>query len=368
MEHEVSYCLVAVNPSIVSSIIVIPGDVTGRVVGRKELGDTRVSRQCVLLVVSPTNELKIQRLSHSPVFLTRGNSDCVALNADRAYILRVGDIVSFGPRQHHYKVVSGGHDVPTIETPQMRDDRRSVIRSVTSFDCTLCLSDAVPVEATQRLRCGHGSCRDCLTDYCLHSLEERHLPITCPARDCGVELSERELETVMDPSQMERYRTHLLALFLERNGNAFSCCPTPNCEYMFHFGQGDRDFLCPQCHRHYCLSCKAPYHARQTCAEYQQSKTEANFEALALDNKWKQCGGCKGWVERKSGCNHIRCRCGAQFCYVCGESWVVGKCLPYQCRSRVATPPRTTTQPRRFHFDFSIPGESSPITINLTGL
>ena len=26
-------------------------------------------------------------------------------------------------------------------------------------------------------------------------------------------------------------------------------------------------------------------------------------------------------IERTEGCNHMTCKCGNQFCYVCGANW-----------------------------------------------
>jgi len=26
-------------------------------------------------------------------------------------------------------------------------------------------------------------------------------------------------------------------------------------------------------------------------------------------------------IEKNQGCNHIKCKCGYDFCYVCGEAW-----------------------------------------------
>lgn len=37
---------------------------------------------------------------------------------------------------------------------------------------------------------------------------------------------------------------------------------------------------------------------------------------------------CKFWVEKTFGCDHMRCRCGNEFCYKCGGPY--GKC---ECNS-----------------------------------
>ena len=37
--------------------------------------------------------------------------------------------------------------------------------------------------------------------------------------------------------------------------------------------------------------------------------------------KFRQCKRCKFIVERSSGCNHMTCKCGYQFCYICGARW-----------------------------------------------
>ncbi|KAM0667449.1 hypothetical protein ACQRIU_003314 [Beauveria bassiana] len=39
-----------------------------------------------------------------------------------------------------------------------------------------------------------------------------------------------------------------------------------------------------------------------------------------------RCSSCHHVVELSTGCNHISCRCGAQFCYVCGEKWKTCGC------------------------------------------
>ena len=35
-------------------------------------------------------------------------------------------------------------------------------------------------------------------------------------------------------------------------------------------------------------------------------------------NDWVRCPKCQHVLERTQGCDHMTCRCGAQFCFVCG--------------------------------------------------
>ncbi|KAK8932098.1 hypothetical protein VCV18_000629 [Metarhizium anisopliae] len=47
----------------------------------------------------------------------------------------------------------------------------------------------------------------------------------------------------------------------------------------------------------------------------------ADILAQAKEEGWKRCYRCKALVELKEGCNHMTCRCGAEFCMICGIKW-----------------------------------------------
>lgn len=36
---------------------------------------------------------------------------------------------------------------------------------------------------------------------------------------------------------------------------------------------------------------------------------------------FKKCGRCLVRVEKRDGCNHMACKCGAHFCWKCGETY-----------------------------------------------
>ena len=41
----------------------------------------------------------------------------------------------------------------------------------------------------------------------------------------------------------------------------------------------------------------------------------------AMGVKAQRCSRCKYWVEKNDGCNHMTCRCGYEFCYICGDKY-----------------------------------------------
>jgi ariadne-1 len=60
-----------------------------------------------------------------------------------------------------------------------------------------------------------------------------------------------------------------------------------------------------------------------TCQQYKDSrdvnKLDNQFFQFVKGAKFKMCPRCKYWVEKNQGCNHMKCRCGADFCYLCGQ-------------------------------------------------
>lgn len=55
---------------------------------------------------------------------------------------------------------------------------------------------------------------------------------------------------------------------------------------------------------------------------------EEEMTNLIRAQGWQRCPQCGVCVERLSGCRHMVCRCGCEFCYDCGTRWVRGR---YTC-------------------------------------
>eukprot|EP01105_Mastigella_eilhardi_P008498 TRINITY_DN205_c0_g1_i2.p1 TRINITY_DN205_c0_g1~~TRINITY_DN205_c0_g1_i2.p1 ORF type:complete len:628 (+),score=189.68 TRINITY_DN205_c0_g1_i2:87-1886(+) len=192
--------------------------------------------------------------------------------------------------------------------------------------CQLCLED-LPLSAFSALRCSHMYCAQCLQEYFRGCISSRKLPIICPDPDCKQEVALDDIAQLCPHDLVERMHGSLLELAIESHPESFSCCPTPDCGYVFIWEPGDPvDFLCPKCGKRYCLQCKSDYHEGVSCEmNRKMKKGENNDDDLFADfvkgSKFKQCRKCKNWVELATGCNHVKCRCGHEFCYACGGDY-----------------------------------------------
>ncbi|KAK5161559.1 hypothetical protein LTR04_004192 [Oleoguttula sp. CCFEE 6159] len=86
---------------------------------------------------------------------------------------------------------------------------------------------------------------------------------------------------------------------------------------------GRKQGKCTRCRTKVCCLCNGKWHTRRECPKDQE--TRKLFE-IAKEKGWQRCFNCKAMVELKEGCNHMTCRCTAEFCMVCGERWKTCDC------------------------------------------
>ncbi|KAI9816480.1 MAG: hypothetical protein M1827_001612 [Pycnora praestabilis] len=84
---------------------------------------------------------------------------------------------------------------------------------------------------------------------------------------------------------------------------------------------------CPKCDISICTSCKQIHHPGSPCT----SDLDPGLEDLLTKWKIKRCPKCRTAVKRMFGCSHMRCRCGAQWCWYClnGIQDCQGQCDGY---------------------------------------
>ncbi|KAL7629576.1 hypothetical protein AAE478_001098 [Parahypoxylon ruwenzoriense] len=72
-----------------------------------------------------------------------------------------------------------------------------------------------------------------------------------------------------------------------------------------------------------CTICRGAQHKGDNCP---QDRDMMRTNELAEQEGWKRCYGCHAYVEHREACQHMTCRCGAEFCYVCGARWRTCTC------------------------------------------
>ncbi|KAL1635009.1 hypothetical protein SLS58_010461 [Diplodia intermedia] len=82
---------------------------------------------------------------------------------------------------------------------------------------------------------------------------------------------------------------------------------------------------CPRCRVKVCVKCNNRWHLRKECPKDEDEEAHA-FAEMAKESGWQKCYNCKAMVELKEGCNHMTCRCTAQFCMLCGARWKTCEC------------------------------------------
>ncbi|WIA33368.1 hypothetical protein OEZ86_006505 [Tetradesmus obliquus] len=183
-------------------------------------------------------------------------------------------------------------------------------------------------------RCGHYFCKGDMTRYVRVEVQNGRYPLHCPEASC------QEFLAYEDVSQLLLGQPALQALFEKL---AVTGCIDPSRHLLplqgmqlpagaarrGRRGSSRRPRLplwCPECHKAFCLSCGIKgWHEGMMCAQFQalppelRSAEDAAVLRMAQQHGWKRCPGCGHIVVRKEGCNHMRCHCGAPFCYKCGE-------------------------------------------------
>ncbi|KAM5343529.1 hypothetical protein ACJ41O_012066 [Fusarium nematophilum] len=160
------------------------------------------------------------------------------------------------------------------------------------------------------------SCRDQFPQLSACSLQDESL---FPPRCCGQHIPIEGNSRFLSPELVGEYR----AKKVEFETPNRTYCSDPFCS-TFVPPQFIADDVahCPRCGRRSCVHCKGAWH-KGICPSDSASQEVLR---IAADNGWQRCTACGRVVELEHGCNHMTCRCGHQFCYLCGDRWKTCEC------------------------------------------
>ncbi|XP_058142824.1 ranBP-type and C3HC4-type zinc finger-containing protein 1 isoform X1 [Dasypus novemcinctus] len=233
-------------------------------------------------------------------------------------------------------------------------DQRSLVLNTEPTECPVCYSVLGPGEGVVLRECLHTFCRECLQGTIRNSQEAE---VTCPFMDntysCSGKLLEREIRALLTPEDYQRFLD--LGISIAENRSTFSYhCKTPDCKGWCFFEDDVNEFTCPVCFHINCLLCKA-IHEQMNCKEYQDDlalraqndvaarQTTEMLKVMLQQGEAMHCPQCKIVVQKKDGCDWIRCTvCHTEICWVTkGPRW--GPAGPGDtsggCRCRVSGVP-----------------------------
>jgi hypothetical protein len=203
--------------------------------------------------------------------------------------------------------------------------------------CPLCWEEMTSLNSSAPLPCEHRLCNGCLEEYLRVQIGDGNvLQVTCPFQNCQVQFEEDDIAASVSAGDFQRYQQMLFLAQIRQDPTA-RWCPHPGCETVLHLDPqlGPTQALeCRVCGTSSCASCGKAPHPRLTCekAEKRQERQEQRMLGKRRTKEKKEsikemkrsgftkCPGCRAIVEKSSGCNHMTCRCGREFCYICGET------------------------------------------------
>ncbi|KAI0818334.1 hypothetical protein GGR55DRAFT_694546 [Xylaria sp. FL0064] len=185
-------------------------------------------------------------------------------------------------------------------------------------ECVSCL-DEFPPRRTVRVPC-HSYCIPCFQRLISSACQnEQHWPPKC----CLNPIPSHTIHSYVDSTQWTEYRDRALEWNQPVSDRIY--CSQPECSLFIrpeHVILARGVARCADGH-YTCTLCRNAAHEGDACP---QDEDVARTNELAEEAGWKRCPRCAAFVEHADGCQHMTCRCGAEFCYVCGASWHTCAC------------------------------------------
>ncbi|OCK89389.1 uncharacterized protein K441DRAFT_619785 [Cenococcum geophilum 1.58] len=193
-----------------------------------------------------------------------------------------------------------------------RDKSRSL---KTQYECLACTERIVIYDDIQA-PCAHHYCRGCMVRLFDNSTTDESL---FPPRCCNRQIPISLVDCFLDPELVQRIEEKAVEFgTLDRTYCAWPSCASFIPPNLIH----NNIATCSLCAEQTCPLCKQPVHNGDCPRDVALQSTLKT----AQEAGWQRCYRCRTMVELAVGCNHITCRCNAQFCYVCGLKWKTCQC------------------------------------------
>ncbi|PSN67268.1 hypothetical protein BS50DRAFT_493300 [Corynespora cassiicola Philippines] len=186
------------------------------------------------------------------------------------------------------------------------------------------MADDLPANKTAKLGCGHRMCHHCLKrQFTLSVTDPRHMPPRCCTHE---HIPLKHVERLFD----DKFKRQWNKKYQEYKTANRLYCPSKGCgewikpsKIRMDLTYGMKYARCGRCNTKVCVLCNKKFHTRRECPKDEETN---RLVEMAKEQGWQRCYNCKAVVELKEGCNHMTCRCSAQFCMVCAAPWKTCNC------------------------------------------
>ena len=213
---------------------------------------------------------------------------------------------------------------------------RSLLKSAPAepVECVSCLDDFHPKEVI-KVPC-HSYCRDCFVRLITAAVSnEQQWPPKCCLNEIPFRTILRYIPSDLKNNFQDRSKEWEIPVSERIYCSQADCSlwvKPQNIDHNRNQGRCDSGHLT-------CAICRGPNHDGGECPQ----DNDMNLtNLLAEEEGWKRCYNCHALVEHREACQHMTCRCGAEFCYVCVRRWRTCECTMEQLDQI-----KTTAQERR---------------------
>ncbi|KAG6393900.1 hypothetical protein SASPL_144475 [Salvia splendens] len=189
--------------------------------------------------------------------------------------------------------------------------------------CSICCEEKLS-SMMLSFKCSHEFCSHCMKTYVEGKVRCGRVPIRCPESGCKYCISASECKLFLPVASYESLERAIGEANMLSSNKIY--CPYPNCSVLLDprdclsSSQSDNSCVeCPVCQGLVCVDCEVAWHSSITCEEYQSLPLEERD--LARISRRRRCDRCRTMVELTHGRYHMRCWCGHEFCYSCGEDY-----------------------------------------------